>query len=953
MEDNKKQETIMDTANTKETRQRNKKGKNRTRMMLVIIFLLIFAGISYIQLRGSYLEYRELGEQYIDIFYTNIIYKYSIMAINFVVLYIIIYLTNRGIKKGLKPFFEKEEKPMPKLLNKSLALVISAIVSIIVAAILMQKVMLVINSTSFGIQDSIFGLDISYYIFQKPIIETFVFYFTILFIGLSIYMALYYVIVFNRFFDGIDGKMFKKSLFMKKLIRNVFLVIVGIAILTILNTQNMVYGKLLTINENIDIVGAGITETTIKLWGYIIFAFIIVIFAYRALKYFKEENTGKVLKNLAIIPGYLVVLFFAMIIFDIVFVGTNELDREKDYISENINNTKNAYNINIQETNIKNSGTITQEEVEESTSVIENIPIITKDAVLKTLKDSQTGTGYFSYNNANLAKYSILGKERLIYLAPREIINSGRTYNNKTYEYTHGNGEIVVSATESTDTGNIKYLQKEISGSDEQINMEEPRIYFGLETNEIIATNAKNKQEYDYTDESGTEYTSTYSGKAGMQLGFLDRLILGIVKGDLNLAFSNEITSDSKILLNRNVIERAKKAIPYLIYDSNPYTVITEDGRIVWVLDAYTVSSNYPYSQYTTIENNGTRESINYIRNSVKVIIDAYDGTMSYYITDRSDPIAMAYRNIYDNLFVDLNETVPEDISNHFVYPKFLYKVQSEILKTYHNVKPDVLYRADDLWDIAKYNSVRNTRSTGSYIEPYYSIVKVDNNEKLGLIQIYTPNEKQNIISYLVGSTNGAINELQLYKFSADSNVVGPMQLDTQLEEDEVISAQMEQLNITGTRLTKHMIIIPINNTLLYVEPIYQTMLNESEIPVLKKVIVASGSKVAIGDTLNIALQNLLSTYAVNIEVENTEDVEGLIEAIVRANKNLTESMNNNDWELIGIDVKKLQELINSLETVKTEEDKKREEIEKETNQDMNTISSNIVNSTVVNDINN
>ena len=179
------------------------------------------------------------------------------------------------------------------------------------------------------------------------------------------------------------------------------------------------------------------------------------------------------------------------------------------------------------------------------------------------------------------------------------------------------------------------------------------------------------------------------------------------------------------------------------------------------------------------------------------------------------------------------------------------------------------------------------------------------------------------------------------------------MQLDTQLEEDEVISAQMEQLNITGTRLTKHMIIIPINNTLLYVEPIYQTMLNESEIPVLKKVIVASGSKVAIGDTLNIALQNLLSTYAVNIEVENTEDVEGLIEAIVRANKNLTESMNNNDWELIGIDVKKLQELINSLETVKTEEDKKREEIEKETNQDMNTISSNIVNSTVVNDINN
>ena len=220
MEENKeKQETILDTANTKETRNRNKKEKNKTRMILVILFLLIFGGISYIQLRGSFLEYYELGEQYRDIFYTNIKYRYSIMAINFVILYFIIYITNRGIKKGLKPFFEKENKPMPKLLNKSLALVISAIVSIIVSTVLVQKVMLVMNSTSFGIQDTIFNLDIAYYIFQKPVIEAFALYFTILFVGLSIYMALYYVIVFNRFFDGIDGKMLKQSLFMKKLTR--------------------------------------------------------------------------------------------------------------------------------------------------------------------------------------------------------------------------------------------------------------------------------------------------------------------------------------------------------------------------------------------------------------------------------------------------------------------------------------------------------------------------------------------------------------------------------------------------------------------------------------------------------------------------------------------------------------------------------------------------------------
>jgi UPF0182 protein CLD_0809 len=901
----------------------NKKKKNRTRMILVLLFLLLFAGISYIELRGSYLEYLELGQNYTNIFYTNLTYRYGIMAVNFVILYFILYFTNRGIKKGLKPFFEKEKKEIPKLPNKSLALVISALVSFVTSSALMQKIMLISNGTSFGIQDPIFGLDIAYYMFQKPVIETLALYFVILFVGLSIYIALYYVIAFNRYFDGVDGKMLKESLFMKKLTRNALLIIIGIAILTVINTQNTMFGKILTVKNDLEIVGAGMTETTIKLWGYVIFAFVIIIFAYRALKYFKKGNTGKVLKNLAVIPGYLVVLFIVMVVFDLAFVSTNELDKEKEYIAENIKNTKNAYNINIEEKNIENSGTITSEEVEENANVINNIPVISKDAVSKTLENSQTVTGHYVYPNISIAKYNINGKNQLVYVAPREITNSGRTYNNKTYEYTHGIGEIFTSATESSQNGNIQYIQKDIVGKDEKINISEPRIYFGLETKETIATNTKNKNEYDYTDENGTDQVYSYNGQAGLQLGFLDRLILGIKKGDINLAFSGEITNESKILINRDVITRAKKALPYLIYDEEPYTAVTDEGKIVWVLDAYTVSSSYPYSQYTSIEHDGTKEKINYIRNSVKVIIDSYDGTMSYYITDRNDPIAMAYRNIYPSLFKELDEKIPEDISSHFVYPEFLYNVQAKILKVYHNVKPDVLYRADDVWDIAKFNSTKSTKSTGTYMEPYYTMVKTSDGEQLGLVQIYTPDEKQNIISYLVGNNSNGNNELKLYKFSADSNIVGPMQLDKQLEEDEAISSELKSLNVTGTKLTKQMIAVPINNTILYVEPIYQTMLNESEVPVLKKVVVASGNKVAIGDNLTKALENLLSKYAVDIEVENTDDVEGLIEAIIKANKNLTQSNENNDWEMMGKDIKKVQELIDSLEKVKEKEDKK------------------------------
>ena len=933
----------------------DKKKKNKSRMLIVIAFLLLFAAVSYVQLRGSYLEYLELGQEYVQIFYTNLAYRYAIMGINFVFLYMVIYFTNRGIKKGLKPFFDKENKKMPKLLNKSLALVISLIVSVILSSLMMQKIMMVMNSTSFGIQDPIFNLDVSYYMFQKPVIEMFVFYFIMLFVALTLYMALYYIIIFNRYFDGVDGKMLKESSFMKKMTRNIFCIIIGVAVFTILNTQSMVFGRILSVNEDLEIVGVGMTESTIKLWGYIIFAFVIVIFGYRGIYYFKKAQTNKVLKNLAVIPAYLVLLFVVMIGFDLLFVRANELDKEKTYIAENIKNTKSAYQIAIEEQNIDNSGTITEEEVRENRNVINNIPIISQDAVLKTLKDSQTETGYYSYRNANLAKYKIGNQEQLVYLAPREIASTGRTYNNKTYEYTHGMGEIIASATQSTQTGNIQYIQKEVSGKDEQISISEPRIYFGLETKEIIATNTKNKQEYDYTDESGNDQTSTYTGKAGLNLGFLDRLVLGITKGDLNLAFSNEITEDSKILMNREVIGRVKKALPYLIYDDNPYTVITAEGRIVWVVDGYTVSNCYPYSQYTNIEHDGIRENINYIRNSVKVLVDAYDGTLSFYITDRTDPIAIAYEKIYTSLFKNKEEEIPEDIAEHFVYPQFLYDVQAEVLKTYHNVKPDVLYRADDIWDIAKYNSVNSTKSTGTYLNSYYTMVKVDGQEELGLVQIYTPNEKQNIISYLVGSVDGTTNKLNLYKFSADSNIVGPMQLDKQIEEDEAIAKEIETLNITGTRLTKQMLIIPVENTLLYVEPIYQTMLNESEVPVpvLKKVVVASGNKLAIGDTLAKALENLLSKYAVDIEVENTDDMEGLIDTIIKANKNLIESSNNSDWEMIGKDIQKLQDLISSLEEMKEEEDKKKEEMEKSTNQ-TNTIDSNSINENeiVFNDVN-
>ena len=614
-----------------------------------------------------------------------------------------------------------------------------------------------------------------------------------------------------------------------------------------------------------------------------------------------------------------------MVGYDLIFVKPNEFDKERKYISENIKSTQNAYNINTEETRVEYTGTIKEDEIQKNSDVIDNITIVNKDLVVQSLKDTQTETGYYTFRDVALAKYNIDGKEQLVYVAPREIENNSISYNNKTYEYTHGIGQIVTSATSVTEDGNIKYLQKDISGSDNIYEIKEPRMYYGVETNSVAVTNTKNKSEYDYTDNSGVEHTYNYTGDSGIQVGFWDRLILAIKNRDIKLAMSGSVSSESKILTNRNIIERAKTILPNLIYDENPYTVIN-DGQIYWVLDAYTVSDQYPYSTYTEIEYDGAKHNINYIRNSVKVIINAYDGDITFYITDRNDPIIMAYLKLYPTIFSDYNgKEIPEGIKSQFKYPQFLYNVQSEMLMVYHNVKEDVLYRNSDIWALAKYGTA-STKAKTATLEPYYAMIKTPNNEnaEFGLVQMYTQNEKSNIISYLVGTCNGTECKLKVYKYPTDSNILGPIQLDNQISQDETISTELESINVTGSKISREMKIIPIDNSILYVETIYQTMTNEpNQTTTLKKVIVASGTKVAIGNTLSEAITNLLSQSAVNIEVTNTEDIDGLIEAIINANNNLTESNDRNDWEMMGSDLKKLQSLINSLDKMKKESDKK------------------------------
>lgn len=902
----------------------SKKSQKNRRRLIVSIFTVLVIIIAFIIFRGRYLETLEIGEQYVDVFWKNVQYNAITIISIFILIYISLYITNNRIQSSLKQFFDDEKKAMPKLPNKSICFIVSIIASVVTSKFALNKIILFFNATSFGSADEVLGHDIGYYLFKQPLIEFSVIYLIVLLVALTIYAGIYYIVVLNTSFDGVRRETLKSSKFINQLLGNVKILSILIAVLSFVKTQNLSADKFLNIGDatTYSLYGAGFTDVNIKIWGYRILAIVIVISVFLAVSAYKKGKTKNVIKSILVVPIYLLTLFVTLIGYNYIVVEANELDKQKPYINYNIKYTRDAYNINIDEVDINNGGTITEKAISQNKQLLNNISIANEDIVLKYLNGTLTNKGYYIYTTTQIGEYMIDGTDTLVYVSPREILSSSSTYDNKTYEYTHGYGIVVTSAANTVTGGTLENIQKTVTDEKSPIKTVEPRIYFGKETNETVVTNSTTKQEFDYisSDVNNTITTNSYDGKAGLKLGLIDRIILATSKGDIKLAFSKDVNKDSKILTNRNILQRAKKVMPYLVYDENPYLVVNDQGKLVWVLDAYTISKEYPYSQKSIISSNYIEKTeFNYIRNSVKVIIDAYDGTTDFYITDRTDPVVMAYRNAYPTLFKDLDEKIPESISEHFVYPEYLYNAQANVLKRYHNVQADVLYRTDDVWDIATYTNGISENTAPTQVQPYYALIKTANKpeNQLGLVLPYTPYGKQNITSYLVGTCENGTSNLTLYKFPADSNVLGLMQLDTQIEQNESIYKQIKSLEVTGTKITKNTVVIPIDDTLLYVEAIYQQYINEeNSVPTLKKVVVASGNKVAIGDDFKSALANLASQYAINIEVETTDNVQDLITLIIRANKNLKESSSNSDWEMVGKDLTKLQDLIDQLEVV-------------------------------------
>lgn len=710
----------------------------------------------------------------------------------------------------------------------------------------------------------------------------------------------------------------------KQLINVIIAGTVVVIMYNFLSHQDILIGDMLQ-KESVKgayLTGAGFLDVNIKLWIYRIISIVIIIAVYNFIRGIKKEESKKILFSIILIPAALIIVFIVNIAIDSIFLRGNDIDREKEYILQNIRATEEAYNINVENKEIAKGTDITSEKIKRDSELIEKLPMVTPDVVKETLEnntDNKEKKSLYKYGNPNLVK----NENAYDYLTTREMDDKDKTLTNKIYKYTHGNFGILTSSSKVNKNGYLLNVSEKFEGQElNGTKIKEPRLYYGENTNSNAIVNAKDIKEYDYPTSTLTNKENNYNGKGGIKLSLLERIALAITKGSTELIFNNNIVENTKVLLNRQIIERAKKILPNIRYDKDPYLVVKDDGGLAWVIDGYTVTSRYPYSQKVSIEaDKGGKERINFIRNSVKVVIDAYNGTVDFYVTDTTDPFISTIMKTYPTLFKNYNE-LSENIKKQMRYPQYLFDIQAKVLTTYHNSDVDNIYRADDRWEVAEVSG-SGTRSSTSM----YTLLKKGDELKPAIITTYTPEKRKNIVSYLVGQTENGANKLTMYRYNEKSELSLSF-IDTQIEKDEKVQKEMRELTTLGTELKTVRILLPYEDTTLYIKSIYQVFLNEDSVPVLKKVIVANKGKVGIGNTLKEAMQRMLTENAIDIDVRDLANEDELKDAIIKQNKTLKDVMKQGDFEYTGKDIQRLIKLVDQLEEV-SKEKKKKTNIEK------------------------
>ena len=599
------------------------------------------------------------------------------------------------------------------------------------------------------------------------------------------------------------------------------------------------------------VFGAGFTDITITLPLYTILAALTVITAFIAFAYIYNQNTKLLVGSIALI---LVVSFGGNIVAGAVqslYVQPNEFNLEEPYIKQNIKHTLFAYDLNNVDTrDFPVTYDLTINDINKNKATIDNVRLWDWRPLLTTNRQIQLFRTYYEFLDVDVDRYKLDNKLRQIMVSPRELdqnqlADKAKTWVNEKLVYTHGYGVVVSPVNKVSNEGLPELFVKDIPSKVEykELRIAQPRIYFGEQSNDFIIVNTKSN-EFDYPLGNENVFTS-YNGTGGIKLSnILKKAIFSTKLGSLNLFISSAVTKESKVLLNRDIIERATALAPFLQYDTDPYVVIN-DGKLFWIIDAYTTSNEFPYS-----ENIG----INYIRNAVKVVIDAYNGNADFYIIDKEDPLIQNYAKIFPKLFKDF-EDMPNGLKEHIRYPEDLMRVQMRIYGTYHMKDPQVFYNREDVWRTP--NEIYSSNEVE--LRPYYIILKLPDAEKEGffLITPLIPRGKENMVAWFVAHSDpDNYGKLEVFRLSKQELTYGPMQIEARIDQDTEISQLLTLWDQQGSEVIRgNLLTIPLEQSFLYIEPVYLKASAAGALPQLKRVIVAYEDKVTMEKTLQDALE--------------------------------------------------------------------------------------------------
>jgi len=817
-------------------------------IIAIVAFLLISLFGEVIYLYTDLLWFRAVG--YSGVFTKTLWMKILLGVVSGIFFFLLFYI-NIKIAAHLREQNRNPDVPGPEELDpliKRLLLPVSLVLGFLAApqaAMQWESMLLFFNGGTFGITDPLFGRDLGFYIFRMPALDG-LYHWLLIALGLVAVASLFAHLIYG----GIQYS--ERGLFIDKRARTHLAILIALLLIVQSGGYLLDAYKLLHSQSGV-VFGAGYTDIHARLPALRILAVLALVAALLCLLEIRRSGFRYLVIGVGGLALVHVLGLYAYPSFLQQFrVVPNELVAETPYIKRNIRSTRQAYGLDrVEAQEFPVDEELTAEDLRRNDGTVKNIRLWDYQVLLATYAQLQQIRTYYEFVDVDNDRYEIDGTYRQVMLSARELSHEqlpSRIWINEHLIYTHGYGVVFGPVNQVTPEGLPEFFIKDIPPvSTDFVEVTRPGIYYGEVANDYVFVNTL-AQELDYPAGDRNVYTK-YEGEGGVSLqSFWRKLLFSARFATLRISLSDDITPDSKILYHRKIQDRVRKLAPFLDFDADPYLVITPAGELFWIVDAFTTSDRYPYSELT--EGTG-----NYIRNSVKAVVDAYNGSVDFYIADPADPVIKAYARGFPGLFKPL-DAMPPDLLAHIRYPQDLFKIQARMYTTYHMQDPQVFYNKEDLLSIP----ARTVDGQEQQMEPYYTIMRLpgEKREEFVLLLPFTPNNRENMRAWLAARSDGTdYGKLLALDFPKRKLVYGPNQIEARIDQDAFISQQLSLWGQQGSEVIRgSLLAIPIADSLLYVQPLYLAAEQDS-LPELKRVVTVFGNRIAMKENLEASLREL------------------------------------------------------------------------------------------------